>query len=58
MARTPAPDTTNSGRGGSPAVTDTSNRRHGSEGNYTYVQTTPRETHAITPSGSVPRTGR
>ncbi len=51
----PSADTTNSGQGSLPATTDTSRRRVPSEGNYTYVERAPRETHRITPNGSVPR---
>lgn len=50
-------DTTNSGRGALPAGRDTTGRRVPSEGNYTHTETAPRETHRITPTGSVPRTG-
>jgi hypothetical protein len=49
--------TVNSGQGGLPAGTDTSRRHVPSEGPYTYIETAQRETHRITPSGSVPRTG-
>lgn len=51
----PSADTTNSGQGALPAGTDRDGRRVPSEGNYTYVERAPRETHRITPSGSVPR---
>jgi hypothetical protein len=49
--------TVNSGEGALPAGRDTTGRRVPSEPPYTYTETAPRETHRITPSGSVPRTG-
>ena len=47
--------TVNTGKGGLSATRDTSGRRVPSEAPYTYTQRTPRETHRITPSGSVAR---
>lgn len=41
-----------------PRTTDTSGRTVGSEAKPTSTQVAPRETHRITPSGSIPRTGR
>lgn len=45
----------NSGRGSLPAGRDVVGRRVPSEPAYTYVERAPRETHRITPSGSVAR---
>jgi len=45
----------NSGEGALPATRDTSGRRVPSEPPYTRVEVTARETHRITPSGSVAR---
>lgn len=47
--------TVNSGQGALAAGRDTSGRRVSSEPAYTHVEVTPRETHRITPSGSVAR---
>lgn len=47
--------TVNSGEGALSATRDTSGRRVPSEAPYTYTERAPRETEAITPSGSVPR---
>ncbi len=47
--------TINSGEGALPATNDVMNRRVPSEPPYTRVEYTPRDTHAITPNGSVPR---
>lgn len=41
-----------------PATRDTSGRYVQAEEAYTFTETCQRETHRITPSGSVPRTGR
>jgi hypothetical protein len=57
MAKSSTP-AVNSGKGGLPAGRDTSGRRIPSEPPYTRVEVAPRETHRITPSGSVPRTGQ
>lgn len=47
----------NSGQGSLPASRDTSGRHVPSEPAYTTVEVAPRETHRITPGGSIPRTG-
>jgi hypothetical protein len=50
--------TTDRSQGALAATTDRTGRRVPSEGAETYTEVAPRETHRITPSGSVPRTGR
>lgn len=58
MAKTTPTTTTptvNSGKGALPATRDVMGRRVPSEPAYTHVEVAPRETHRITPGGSVPR---
>lgn len=57
MPKTTSP-AVNSGQGALASTYDTSGRRVPSEAAYTRVEVAPRETERITPSGSVPRTGR
>jgi hypothetical protein len=47
--------TINSGAGELPATIDVMDRKVPSEPPYTRIEVTPRDTHAITPNGSVPR---
>jgi hypothetical protein len=58
MAKSTTTPTVNSGRGALAAARDTTGRHVPSEPAYTFEERCPRETERITPSGSVPRTGR
>ena len=55
MAKSSSTPTVNSGNGAQPATVDRAGRRVPSEGPYTYIERTPRETHRITPGGAVAR---